>query len=264
VPGDQITLVGDRGGRIRSFVAALGRFPNEPRWAVVGGFAVNVRITDVHRLTNDLDTVSQDQSSLVEILVAEPGADRLDTAKLQLTQDGTTVLIDVMADTSDSPLPSEPSERAFALARRMALATCERIDLAVIENGRLVTQANAPIATTAALIALKTVAIPRRSRSKSPEKVGSDIHDIVRLTQGCDFETVAEAIGEAGDELRQWVGDTLLKWFSPDHDLRYTYARLRRLARSIDAETITENDLTVVADLGQFIRDLPAEPNSAG
>jgi len=253
VPGDRVTLIGDRGGRIRSFVTALGRFPNEPRWSVVGGFAVNVRITAVHRLTNDLDTVSQDQTSLVEILVAQPDADRLDTAKLQLTQDGTTVLIDVMADTSDMPLPTEPSDRAFALARRLALATSERTDLVVIEDDRVVVEMSAPIATTAPLIALKAVAIPRRSRSHSPEKVGSDIHDLVRLTQGCDFESVSGAIGEEGDELREWVGNTLLKWFSPEQDLRYTFARLRRLARSIDAETINEDDLTVVADLARIM-----------
>jgi len=77
VPGDQITLVGDRGGRIHSFVSALGRFPNEPRWAVVGGFAANVRITSVHRLTNDLDT-----------------------AKLQLTRDDQEA-----GETRDTPPP---------------------------------------------------------------------------------------------------------------------------------------------------------------
>lgn len=48
---------------------------------VVGGFAVYVRITDVHRVTNDLDTVSHNQPSLIEILVAEPHADRLAAAK---------------------------------------------------------------------------------------------------------------------------------------------------------------------------------------
>ena len=255
VLGDQVTLIGDRGGRIRSFVTALGRFPNEPRWSVVGGFAVNVRIAAVHRLTNDLDTVSQDQTSLVEILVAQPDADRLDAAKLQLTQDGTTVLIEVMADTSGVPLPTEPSDRAFALARRMALASSERTDLVVVEDDRVVVEARAPIATTASLIALKAVAIPRRSRSNSPAKVGSDIHDLVRLTQGCNFEIVTDAIGEGGDELREWVGDTLLKWFSPEQDLRYTFARLRRLARSIDTETITEDDLAIVADLGRTILD---------
>ncbi len=135
----------------------------------------------------------------------------------------------------------------------MALATRQSLDLLVIEDGRVVASANAPIATAASLIALKAVAIPRRSRSNSPEKVGSDIHDLVRLTQGCNFEAIAGAIRENGGELREWVGDTLVKWFSPEHDLRYTFARLRRLARSVDAEVITEDDLTVVADLGRTI-----------
>ena len=76
VPGDAIILVGDRGGRIRSFVDALTRFPAEPQWSVVGGFAVNIRITHVHRLTNDLDTVSRDQTSLVETLVTKLNAGR--------------------------------------------------------------------------------------------------------------------------------------------------------------------------------------------
>lgn len=254
VPGDPIVLVGDRGGRIRSFVAALGRFPAEPKWAVVGGFAVNVRITHVHRLTNDLDTVSRDQMSLVEILVAEPDAGRLDAAKLQLDQDGTTVVIDVMDDTANVPLPTEASDRAFALARRMALATSAWTGLRVIEDVDILAEASAPIAAVPALIALKAVAIPRRSRSNSPEKVGSDIHDLVRLVQGCDFDAVDHAIASAGDELREWVGGTLVKWFSPDQDLRYTYARLRRLARSPDADALTEDDLVVVADLGRVLR----------
>lgn len=41
---------------------------------------MHVRIKDVHRVTNDLDTVSRNQPSLVEILVAEPDVDRLATA----------------------------------------------------------------------------------------------------------------------------------------------------------------------------------------
>ena len=47
-------------------MAALARFPAEPQRAVVG-----VRTAHIHRLTNDPDTVSSDQTSLVEILVAE-------------------------------------------------------------------------------------------------------------------------------------------------------------------------------------------------
>jgi len=250
VPGEPVVLVSSRGGHIRSFVAALARFPVEPQWAVVGGFAVYARITDIHRVTNDLDTVSRNQPSLVEILVAEPGADRLAAAKLQLNQDGAAVVIDVMADTTGAPLPTEPGERAFALARRMALATSESTELVVVEDEVVVARTSAPVATASSLIALKAIAIPHRSQSNRPEKVGSDIHDLVRLVQSCDFDETVDSIAEASAELRDWVGATLVKWFSPDQDLRYTFARLRRLAQSPDAKALTEDDLAIVAELG--------------
>lgn len=106
------------------------------------------------------------------------------------------------------------------------------------------------------LIALKAVAIPRRSGGSSPQKVGSDILDLVRLVHGCDFDfdIVSDEIASAGDELRERIGDTLVKWFSPDQDLRYTRARLRRLASSPDADALTEEDLAIVADLGSVLQ----------
>ena len=55
MPGERIVLAGDRGHRIRSFVSALGRFPAEQRWVVVGGCAVNVRISHVHTLAAACD-----------------------------------------------------------------------------------------------------------------------------------------------------------------------------------------------------------------
>ena len=250
MPGKPVVLVNGRGGHIRSFVGALARFPAEPQWAVMGGFAVYVRITDVHRVTNDLDTVSRNQPSLVEILVAEPDADRLAAARLQLNQGGAAAVVDVMADTADESLPAEPGERAFAFARRIALATSESTELVVVEDGAVVARTSAPIATASSLIALKAVAIPHRSQSSHPEKVGSDIHDLVRLVQGCDFDETVASITGASAELRDWVGTMLVKWFSPDQDLRYTFARLRQLARSPDAEALTEDGLTIVAELG--------------
>lgn len=253
MPGEPVVLVGDRGGRIRSFVSALSCFPAEPAWTVIGGFAVNVRITHVHRLTNDIDAVSRDQTKLVEVLVAAPNADRLTAARLQLQHDGMTVFVDVMADTVGISLPVEASERAFALARRMAMATSEPTDLVVVEGSEVVAKTTAPMATPASLIALKAVAIARRPQGGRPEKIGSDIHDLVRLVHSCDFDIVAESIAGSGRELCSWVKATLVKHFSPGEDLRYTFARLRRLARSIDADALTEDDLAVVADLGRAL-----------
>ncbi|WP_323671665.1 nucleotidyl transferase AbiEii/AbiGii toxin family protein [Candidatus Poriferisodalis multihospitum] len=251
--GDPVVLVGDRGGRIRSYVSALSRFPAEPAWTVIGGFAVNVRITHVHRLTNDIDTVSRDQTKLVELLVAAPNANQLSAARLQLKHEAATVFVDVMADTAGMPLPTEAAERAFALARRLAMATSEPTDLVIVESGEIVVETTVPMATSSSLIALKAVAIARRPQGGTPEKIGSDIHDLVRLVHGCDFDIVANSIAGGGSELCQWVKATLMKNFSPDQDLRYTFARLRRLARSIDAEALTEEDLAVVADLARAL-----------
>jgi hypothetical protein len=254
VPGEPITLLGDTGGRVESFVCALTRFPTEPRWALIGGFAVNVRIAQVHRLTNDIDTVSHDQASLVEILLAEPDAEALSAAKLRFTSGALPVDIDVMGDMADVPLAGEPSEQAFTLARRMALKTSETLDLVVVDReGQPTAQATTPVATAGALIALKAVAVPRRSASNNPQKVGSDIHDLVRLVQGCDFQTVIDTISTAGSDLQTWVSATLIKWFSPDHDLRYTFARMTRLTGAADATGLVEADLTIVADLGHAL-----------
>jgi len=255
VPGEPTVLAGDAGGRIASFVSALARFPDEPAWVVVGGFAVNVRISQVHRLTNDLDTISANQDEFMEILLAHADADRLDHAKLRLTGERADVDIDVMDDTSHHALPPEASDRAFALARRFAMNTREQLTIVVIEDGSSITQSVTPVATVAALVALKSVSMPRRSASNHPEKIASDIHDLVRLVEGHDLNELARALGAADAELARWIGQTLVRWFSADADQRYTLARLRRLSNALDAQAIDEGVLDVIAILGRTVLD---------
>ena len=72
VPGEAVVLQRDCAGQIRSFVDSLNRFHTKPHQKVVGGFAVHTCITEVHRITNDLDTVTRNQPSLVEIFAAGP------------------------------------------------------------------------------------------------------------------------------------------------------------------------------------------------
>ena len=47
-------LVGDVAGAIAAFVRTLDQLPAEPRWVLVGGFAVNLRVAALHRITADL------------------------------------------------------------------------------------------------------------------------------------------------------------------------------------------------------------------
>jgi hypothetical protein len=222
---------------------------------VAGGFAVNVRISEVHRLTNDLDTIKSSPAQLVEILLDAPDADRLDHAKLRFTGEMPEVDVDVIDDTAGHPLPAEPSDRAFALARRYAMQTREPLEIVVVEAGTLAAEASAPVASSASLIALKSVSMPRRSASNHPEKVGSDVHDLVRLVEGRDLDDLAQALAGGEGELSQWVGTTLVQWFSADADQRYTLARLRRLSGGIDVRAIDEGTLDVVAMLGRAVLD---------
>lgn len=158
-----------------------------------------------------------------------------------------------MDDTARQPLPTEPSDRAFALIRRLAMATRELVDIVVVEDAKVVAEAKAPVASVSALIALKSVAIPRRAASNHPEKVASDIHDLVRLVEGRDLDGLAHSLAETEADLAKWIGSTLVNWFAPDRDQRYTLARVRRLSNSIDSQAIDEGVLSIVAVLGQGV-----------
>lgn len=56
------------------------------------------------------------------------------------------------------------------------------------------------------------------------------------------------------------VASAPVKWFSPGQDLRYTHARLRRLSPSADAESLTDDDLALVARFGAALLD-PNDPS---
>jgi Nucleotidyl transferase AbiEii toxin, Type IV TA system len=251
VPGERVVLVPDGGGRLLSFVEVLGALPAEPRWVVVGGFAVWLRIGRVHRVTADIDTVARDVNQLVEVLVAG-GATPLSAARLTLPPLG--VRLDVMSDTIDEPLPDNEGDRAFALARRFAAASAEDLSIEVISGaGEPLGGAKALVATVPGLIVMKAVSLPRRSASPHPEKVGSDIHDLVRLAAERRPGDIAAALRDAPAELVLAVGETLLKWFAADHDLRYTQARLRRLVSADDAAAVDGADLVLVGELGAVL-----------
>ena len=248
--GDRFDLVADASGHIQTFIEALQRFPAEPRWCVVGGFAVNIRISEIHRFTNDLDTVSRSQAALVDALAALPVIDKVSGGRVRLTSGRRGLDIDIMADASEASAPINASDRAFASARRMALDTSDSAAVRVVGDGRVTASADIRLATIPALIAMKAVAIPRRADSNNPNKAGSDIHDLYRLVIGTDIDLTAAVISEHDPRLGHWVGRELVRLFSPERDLRYTYARLQRYHPT---DTITEPDLAVIAELGNLM-----------
>ncbi|MFZ2056684.1 MAG: hypothetical protein WAV54_04685 [Acidimicrobiales bacterium] len=58
----------------------------------------------------------------------------------------------------------------------------------------VVVDAVIPIATVAVLVALKTLAMVRRPHSAPPQKIGSDIHDLVRLVGTAGARRVAQEL----------------------------------------------------------------------
>jgi len=129
VSGDRVLLLDDASGRMGRFVQVLARLPREPRWVLIGGLAVNVRLGRVHRATNDVDTVTHGQPRLVELLV-EGGAEKLSAAKVRLLDPG--VEVDVMESTEGQALPIGDEERTFALVRRWAMTSAGEVELASV------------------------------------------------------------------------------------------------------------------------------------
>jgi len=239
---DLVLLEEDPAGHVAQYIRTLAQLPVDPRWILIGGLAVNVRIERIHRATNDVDTVTHDQTRLVEILLSLPATESLSAAKVQFHDP--EVEVDVLASTEGTELPIRDADRAFALARRFAMRTATPVRICSVSpsTGMIDESVTIEVASRAALIALKTLSFPERKDGRYPQKIGSDIQDLYRLI---------ELISQGGHELSTFVGGILSNNFtSGSSDLRYGFARLQRLARNVDASSIAEEDLSLLGELG--------------
>lgn len=252
-----VALTADADSVLARAVGALGRFPADPPWVLVGGLAVFVRLGSITRPTTDADTVARSQAELLRRLVEAEPTSVVAGGEIVMTAGGGSVEIDVM-DLADDPLPGDIERRAFALARRVALATAtaERV-IVTDHDGFVVADETIPIATIPALVALKAVAMVRRPHGNHPEKVGSDIHDLVRLVTAAGARAVAADLATADAYLAGWVAGEVDRAFG--RDLRYTLLRLRTNDRSAAAQALTDADVAAAAVLADAIRDEVAE-----
>lgn len=208
VSGDEpINVTSERNSVLARAVEALGRFPTTQPWVLIGGVAVFLRLGSITRPTADADTVARSQSELIRQLLADE-ITTVATGGDVRVGDG-TVEIDVM-DLADDPLPGDAERRAFALARRFALTTAEpeRVIVTACDRNVIVDEV-IPVATLATLTALKAVAMVRRPHGNHPHKVGSDIHDLVRLVTNSGAKRIAEELAgfdlELADALHEQI-----------------------------------------------------------
>lgn len=155
-----IQLDAPPGSVLARAVNALGRFPHEPAWVLVGGIAVFIRLGSVTRPTADADTVARSQAELLNRLVADEVATIVSGGELAVPTGDGTIEVDVM-DLADDPLPGDTERRAFALARRHALDSAVSERIVVSDGAAVVADATIPVATIGALVALKTVSMVR-------------------------------------------------------------------------------------------------------
>jgi len=233
-------------------VEALSRFPTDEPWVLVGGIAVFIRVGSVTRPTADADTVARSQAELINRLVAEQIPTVVAGGELRIPVGAGDVEVDVM-DLADNPLPADDERRAFALARRHALRTAVMERVVVSNGGAVVIDATIPVASTSSLVALKTVSMVRRPHGNSPHKVGSDIHDLVRLVADSGARAVASAL-VTEIELAAWMADQIGRAFGSD--LRYTLLRLRTNDRSAGAQALSDAQVAAIVTLSDQLSEL--------
>lgn len=109
------------------------------------------------------------------------------------------------------------------------------------------------MATVGALISLKTVSMVRRPHSNHPQKVGSDIHDLVRLVSSVGALTAADEVVALDHELASWVADQIGRAFGSD--LRYTLLRLHNNDCSLAARALADDDVAATVILADALHE---------
>lgn len=249
--GEPILLVSEDYSLVARAIDALGRFPRQPPWVLIGGLAVFIRLGSVTRPTADADTIARSQAQMIARLEDDEFVTVISGGNIEVAVGDARIEVDVM-DLADEPLPDDPERRAFSLARRAALAML--VDESVIVragDGHVVTEVQIPVAAVPAMVALKTVSMVRRPHSAHPEKVGSDIHDLVRLAAARGARSIAAALIEFDTELASWTAIEIERAF--DRDLRYTLLRLRRNDRSAGAQALTDDEVAATVILAAEI-----------
>lgn len=239
-----VQLVGAEG-----LVRALSTLDGQ-RFALVGGLAVMARIGRVHRATEDLDGVfDNDSSTPTTALLVDTGHATPDAAPQRVLIAGTTIDVIDTAPLPQEPalLPDDPGPRLFVCAHRFAYETASPV---AISAG---TSAVDPrVATVAALIAMKAHALrfghPRR---RSTKRV-SDLADLHRLAAMVDPSSVTRELGTTAWRLDRQVRDALAEDVMSDPEL--AVALLRRSAvpeiASTDPDDFVETIGALVEALG--------------
>lgn len=175
---ERVTLHGDSMVPLVRIVGALAQ-AGLVRYAIVGGVAVTARLGQAHRATADIDTVVDETTppDAIQALLGLPDAAPDPTASHRVLVGGTKIEILGVGPVHDDDLDGIPDNDAlFVAAHTWALDTATPLTLAAGQA-----RATVPVASPAALVAMKLHAVEDRSTSRGGDKRAGDAWDIYRL-----------------------------------------------------------------------------------
>ena len=201
--GDLVVLDGPvAGGWAARFVEALKSIVDQigpESFALIGGLAVMTRLGGAYRATDDIDTATEQTSderhSPLFVLTHDaaglakplPGGGRVDCIEV-----GTAAV-----DLHPADLPGDPNERAFCVAHRWAFDDAELVTLSANTAVDRRVEVQCRVATPAALVAMKLVAIPRRKGVRL-EKRSTDLADLFSLLTVGNIRQIADDLRRGG------------------------------------------------------------------
>lgn len=212
--GDVVILDGPvAGGWASRFIEALESIVDQvgsESFALIGGLAVMTRLGGAYRATDDIDTATEQMSdephSRLFVLTHDaaglakplPGGGKVDCIEV-----GGVAAIDL--DPAD--LPEDANERAFCVAHRWAFDGARPVILSANAVDRRV-EVQCRVATPAALVAMKLVAIPRR-RGVRPEKRSTDLADLFSLLTVGNVRQIADDLRQSPHGLGDWCAQEI-------------------------------------------------------
>jgi hypothetical protein len=249
-PEPVVALAADRDGVLRRLVAAIDVVVRAelPRHALVGGVAVMANLAQAHRVTADVDTVSDDDhdgiSHTVALLVDHQHAHVKPSGDGVILGDGTKVDIIATGAWAPADLPDDPVKRMFILSHWWAVETARTTMLVVLDGSATLAAATVAIAQPSALVAAKLQSM-RTRRGESAPKAVSDVYDTYRLLTAHDKDgSVAGALTGAPMDVGTWCADALTETF-----VAGAVPWARRINASFAAAAVTPEDLEVVGSL---------------
>jgi hypothetical protein len=258
VSGEIVHLQGRADGEIASLVRAAGLVVENTRVqvAIIGGLAVTCRLATAHRATADVDVVVGEREvlaeghSVVDDLI-DAGIARHDPGdpigRLYIEGTKVEVIETEPVDSAEATTIEPDRARLFVLAHRWALETATTCTITVAGTD---IEVEVPVATPAALVAMKLHAIQDRNEDR---KRASDAWDLYRLLDAHLWtDTFSEAFGSAPGDLLALVHGSIERIF------RTEVTRTRRWLSAYGepswADQLTQEDLArLVTDFRDIV-----------